>query len=93
MLERFVNGQDVFIFQPTIIYAGIVPERQITKSTKSQIKLTWAKHWAQKKNCQANRSITFYFLNELICGWINFAHLYIVAKEAVGYVFFLQLEV
>ena len=38
-----------FIFQPTICMNLWVPEYQITKSTKSHVKLT-----------QANRSITFY---------------------------------
>ena len=55
MLERFVNDQDVFIFQPTVCMN--LWERQITKSTKSHMKLNIE---LKRQNSQANRSITFY---------------------------------
>ena len=57
MLERFVNGQDVFIFQPTVCLNLWFPERQVTKSTKSHMKLNTK---LKRQNSQANRSITFY---------------------------------
>ena len=57
MLERFVNGQDVFIFQPTISCMNLwVLECQITKSTKSQIKLNIE---LKRQDSQANRNIMF----------------------------------
>ena len=48
-LENLVNGQDVFLFQPTGSgkFESLGPERQITKSARST-------------SSHANRSVTFY---------------------------------
>ena len=55
--ERFVNGQDMSTSQLTICMNLWVPKHQITKSTKSQIKLNTE---LKRQNSQANRSILFY---------------------------------
>ena len=56
MLERFVNGHDVFIFQPALILMNLRLQ-QLCQSTKRQIKLNVD---LKRQNSQANRSITFY---------------------------------
>ena len=57
MLERFANGQEVFIFQPTISINLWVPERVITKSTKSKT-LNKLNIELKRQNRQANNNIT-----------------------------------
>ena len=57
-LERFVNGQDVFIFQPTNMYeslGSVTSDNKVNKDT-DQAKRSELK----RQNSQANRSITFY---------------------------------
>ena len=78
MLERFVNGQDVFLFQPTGLkkfkfLGSRMSDNKVNKETLSTYALHCFTHIELKgQNSQANRNITFHkysnkvlFFNEL----------------------------
>ena len=81
MLERFVNGQDVFIMYES--WSSCTLDNKVNKeSDQAKHSEHWAQAyygllWLKRENSQANRSITFYkdrqarqnyVLNELNCG-------------------------